>query len=200
MDDYSLNEVKDIIKEDNLSANILRSILDNTTRRIEIYNDDESVEILKYILENAEISEDVKSEINKYLDLVSSVSSEVVEEEKNKVGNLFLIFLVLLFVVFIIVFLLSRWFMTKLSNDQNINNLKYRERLRIYIMIMFFLTVVLAIMCIFLNVNIIFPIITYLYAKFLVKKRDSVVINRKDDLKEFRDAIKKNKKKYRRSV
>lgn len=108
MDDYSLNEVKDIIKEDNLSANILRSILDNTTRRIEIYNDDESVEILKYILENAEISEDVKSEINKYLDLVSSVSSEVVEEEKNKVGNLFLIFLVLLFVVFIIVFLLSR--------------------------------------------------------------------------------------------
>jgi len=90
--------------------------------------------------------------------------------------------------------------MTKLSNDQNINNLKYRERLRIYIMIMFFLTVVLAIMCIFLNVNIIFPIITYLYAKFLVKKRDSVVINRKDDLKEFRDAIKKNKKKYRRSV
>lgn len=91
--------------------------------------------------------------------------------------------------------------MTKLSNDQNITNLKYRERLRIYIMIMFFLTVVLAIMCIFLKVSIIFPIITYLYAKFLVKKRDSVVINRKDDgLKEFRDAIKKNKKKYRRSV
>lgn len=107
MDDYSLNEVKDIIKDDNLSADILRSILDNTTRRIEIYNDDESIEILKYILENAEISEEVKVEINKYLDLVSSVSSETKEEEK-KDSNLFLIFMLLMLVIFIVVFLLSR--------------------------------------------------------------------------------------------
>ena len=67
MDNYSLDEVKNIIENDNLSAYMLRSMLDNAIRRIELYSDEESIEILEYILKNAVISLEVKEEISKYL-------------------------------------------------------------------------------------------------------------------------------------
>lgn len=86
--------------------------------------------------------------------------------------------------------------MVKLSNDQNIKNLKLREKLRIGMIVFYLLTIILALLNLFGIVNIIFPLLTMVIACFLSKKREKTIINRKDDLKEFRDAIKENKKKF----
>lgn len=86
--------------------------------------------------------------------------------------------------------------MVKLSNDQNIKNLKLREKLRIGMIVFYLLTIILALLNLFGIVNIIFPLLTMVIAFFLSKKRENTIINRKDDLKEFRDAIKENKKKF----
>ena len=52
MDSYSLDEVKNIIDKNLMSPDVLKNILKSSTRRIEIYDDEEAVEILKYLSTN----------------------------------------------------------------------------------------------------------------------------------------------------
>lgn len=94
MDNYDLEEVKMIIQEERMSSNILKSILENTTRRIEIYDDEESFDILKYILENANIDLDTKQEIEKYLNKCSDIIERDEELETTSSSNLPWIFIV----------------------------------------------------------------------------------------------------------
>jgi len=86
--------------------------------------------------------------------------------------------------------------MKKISNDENIKNLKKREYLRITIIFFAFLTIALAVANLFFNINLIFALSTFLIYVILNKIRDNIVINKKDDLKEVRNEIEKNKKKY----
>lgn len=94
MDNYELEEVKMIIQEERLSSNILKSILENSTRRIEIYDDEESYEILKYILNTAQINQDTKDEIEKYLNRCSKDAIEKEEFEETNESALPWIFII----------------------------------------------------------------------------------------------------------
>lgn len=94
MDNYDLEEVKMIIQEERLSSNILKSILENTTRRIEIYADEESYEILKYILNEAQIDTDTKEEIEKYLNRCKNDTVESIQTEEENESTLPWIFII----------------------------------------------------------------------------------------------------------
>jgi predicted membrane protein len=88
----------------------------------------------------------------------------------------------------------------KLSNDENIRNLKTRKQLRIVIIVFCLLTILLAIANLFFDVPIVFAIITFVIYFLLNKKREKIVINLKEDseLKEIRKEIDKTNKKYKK--
>ena len=86
--------------------------------------------------------------------------------------------------------------MKKLTNDENIKNLRKREYLRIAVIVFAFLTIILSAANLFYNVSLIFAIISFVVYVILNKIRDKTIINKKDELKEVRDEIKKNKVKY----
>jgi hypothetical protein len=104
MDTYDIEEVKDLILRDNLTAELLHSILESTTRKIELYNDEESVQILEFIIENSKVEEDVKNEINQYLDKVKQMpdNNEIYYDGKGKIYRIFFVLGILCILISII--------------------------------------------------------------------------------------------------
>ena len=82
----------------------------------------------------------------------------------------------------------------KISNDENIRNLKKRKILRAFIIIFCILTIILAFLNLFYDVSIFFAIGTFVIVIILNKTRDNIFINKRDDLEEIREEIKKIKK------
>lgn len=81
----------------------------------------------------------------------------------------------------------------KISNDQNIKNLKKRKVLRIIVIIFSIITIILSILSIFYGFLLIYAVIAFLIAHFLLKYRESIVINKKDDLKYVRKELSKKR-------
>lgn len=69
----------------------------------------------------------------------------------------------------------------KLSNDENIRNLKKRYILRIVIIIILLATLVLSVCSIFYNFLIIPTIILFIIAKVITKVRENTPINKISD-------------------
>lgn len=82
----------------------------------------------------------------------------------------------------------------KLSNDENIKNLKIRKNLRILMIIFASLTIVLAILNLFYNVNLAYAFLTCISFYIVKWRRDVTPINRKDELKDVRSTMEKIKK------
>ncbi len=82
----------------------------------------------------------------------------------------------------------------KISNDQNIKNLKTRKILRYIIIAFSILTIVLSLLSIFNYISFIFPLITFIITTILMRKRDNTIINKVDDLSDVRKALNKSKK------
>ena len=84
--------------------------------------------------------------------------------------------------------------MKKLSNDENIKNLKKRKILRAVVMICAVITMLLSFASIFYNINLIFPLIAFIITHTMLKIRDKIEINKKDDLKDVRKMLNNSKK------
>lgn len=82
----------------------------------------------------------------------------------------------------------------KLSNDENIKNLKKRKILRIAIIVFCILTIAFSVLTLVIKTSVIIPIVTFIIAKILIKIRDNTEINKKDDLKDVRKVLSKSKK------
>lgn len=82
----------------------------------------------------------------------------------------------------------------KLSNDENIKNLKIRKNLRILMIVFASLTIVLAILNLFYDVNLCYALLTCLSFYIVKWRRDVTPINKKDELKDVRTAMEKVKK------
>ena len=89
MDSYKLDEVKILFDKNLLTTDILKRILESSKRRIELYDDEESIEILKYLNTLDIIPEDIQDEINKYLAdyNASIIDNKEKEEIESKVIN-----------------------------------------------------------------------------------------------------------------
>ena len=87
--------------------------------------------------------------------------------------------------------------MEKLTNDQNIKNLKKRKVLRYVIIVFGFLTIVLAILSLIIKLNFIFSLISFVIMTILTKKRESIPIKISKDLEsiKIKKALEKHKKK-----
>lgn len=86
--------------------------------------------------------------------------------------------------------------MTKLTNDENIKNLKKRKVLRYLIIVFGIITIVLAILALTIKLSFIFSLIAFIIMTMLTKKRDSIPIKIHKDLemKRIENALKKQKK------
>ena len=82
----------------------------------------------------------------------------------------------------------------KLSNDENIRNLKKRKILRYVLIVLALLTIVLSLLSIFNYISFIFPLITFILYSIIMRIRENIKINKVDDLKEVRKALNKSKK------
>ena len=88
----------------------------------------------------------------------------------------------------------------KFNNDQNIKNLRKRELLRIMIIIFSLLTIIFSFGNLFYNINLIFALFCFALTVILNKAREKIFIvkKEKDELKEIRQEIKNNKKKFKK--
>lgn len=82
----------------------------------------------------------------------------------------------------------------KISNDENIKNLKKRKILRIIIIIFCLITIALAVSSLIFNISFIFPLLSFIITHILINIKEKIIINKKDDLKEIRKVLNKSKK------
>ena len=87
--------------------------------------------------------------------------------------------------------------MKKLTNDENIKNLKTRKILRYFIIGFGILTIVFALLSLTTKLSFIFSLVAFIIMTLLTKKRESIPINISKDLetKRIEKAIEKQKKK-----
>ena len=87
--------------------------------------------------------------------------------------------------------------MVKLTNDQNIKNLKTRKILRIFIIIFGLLTIILAFLSLTIKLGIGYSLVAFIIMTILTRKREKMPINRNKDLetKRIEKAIEKQKNK-----
>ena len=87
MDNYSLEEVKMLISENKITPEVFKNILKSASRRLELYNDSDDLEILKFLSQNKVVPDKIKKEINSYLaiyDKVNNKNNEVVKSNTNR--------------------------------------------------------------------------------------------------------------------
>lgn len=82
----------------------------------------------------------------------------------------------------------------KITNDQNIKNLKKRKILRILIILFASVTIIFALLNLFSNVSIIFALVFFVITTILNRVRENTKIIKKDELADVREAINKSKK------
>lgn len=109
MDNYSLKEVKMLMNNNLVTPDVLKNILNSTTRRLELYHDKDDLEILKYLSRSSLVPSDTKEEIDKYLALYDSYNVMTHESEKESIeqrkGGIILIFSLILFLLVLCVLL-----------------------------------------------------------------------------------------------
>lgn len=108
MDNYTLNEVKMLIDKKMMKPEILNNILKSTTRRIELYDDKDDLEILKYLKNNETIPKKTKEEIDKYLKEYENYNRDKFElsTKKKTIINKKVIIVYLVILIILIVLLL----------------------------------------------------------------------------------------------
>lgn len=83
--------------------------------------------------------------------------------------------------------------MKKLTNDENIKNLRLRRLLRIIIIISGLATIILALLSLIIKISVWYAIGTMLVTTLLTRYRESISINKSDELLEIEKEIKKKK-------
>lgn len=101
MDNFTMKEVERIVNDGLLSAEILHSIFESTTRKIEMYNDVESINILKYLEGENSIPEEVRFEIRDFLYNYDKYKSSLVSNDD--VSNSSYVFYIITGVILIVV-------------------------------------------------------------------------------------------------
>lgn len=86
----------------------------------------------------------------------------------------------------------------KISNDENIKNLKLRKIYRWLIIFWSLVTIVLSILCLVIGISFVFPLITFIISTVFQKLRDNTKINKKDELSYVRKELEKPSKKKKK--
>lgn len=111
MDNYSLEEVKMLISENKITPEVFKNILKSASRRLELYNDKDDLEILKFLSQNKLVPEKTKKEINKYLliyDKANNTNNAITKKNTNRrritIITILTIALVLIIICILLIF------------------------------------------------------------------------------------------------
>ena len=90
--------------------------------------------------------------------------------------------------------------MVKLTNDQNIKNLKKRKILRRFIILFGILTIVLAVLSLTVKLGFGYSLVAFIIMTILTRQREKIPINLNKDIetKRIEKAIEKQQKKQKR--
>lgn len=90
--------------------------------------------------------------------------------------------------------------MVKLTNDQNIKNLKKRKILKRFIILFGILTIVLAVLSLTVKLGFGYSLVAFIIMTILTRQREKISVNLNKDLetKRIEKAIEKQKKKQKR--
>ena len=102
MDNYKLEEVKNIIDKNLLSPEVLENILKSTTRRIETYEDKEAIDILEFLSKTDIVPEETKEQIKKYLaeyDTCKIHNNEQLQEDKEGINKIMIIYILIIVIL-----------------------------------------------------------------------------------------------------
>lgn len=83
----------------------------------------------------------------------------------------------------------------KITNNENIKNLKKRKILRYFIILFAILTIVFSVLNLFFQVSLVFALVFFVITTILDKVRSKIEIIKKDDMEDIRKEMTKNKKK-----
>lgn len=113
MDNYSLKEVKMLIEKNLVSPEVFKNILNSTTRRLELYNDDDDLKILQYLSSCEVVPSDTKEEINKYLALydsykIKSDDNVNISKDERKSGVIIVFSVIVFLIVLFLLLILNR--------------------------------------------------------------------------------------------
>jgi len=114
MDNYSLEDVKTLINNNLVTPEVFNNILKSTTRRLELYNDKDDWEILKYLAKSSAVPVSSKEEIDIYLNLyenhtrICNDKSEEVVKKRQTTITIILSIIVVLTVICIILIMNKR--------------------------------------------------------------------------------------------
>lgn len=112
MDNYSFEEVKSLINKNLVTPEVLKNILNSTTRRLELYDDKDDLKILQYLSDSELVPIETKEEINKYLAVYNNYTINTVEqtkeakkERKPSIIIVFALIIALIILIFLVVFI-----------------------------------------------------------------------------------------------
>lgn len=111
MDNYSLEEVKMLIDKNMVTPEIFNNILTSTTRRLELYNDQDDLAILKYLSQSEVVPSNIKKDIDTYLmsykeyniKASKKIRKYASQRKKTVVAILLVIAVLIIFCIFLII-------------------------------------------------------------------------------------------------
>ncbi len=95
MDNYTIDEVKRIIQSNLLTKEVLNSIVESSTRRIEIFGDKNSIEILKFLKDIQTVPLEIKNDIDNFLNNCQNSISNVDSLYYNDENKSYLFYLII---------------------------------------------------------------------------------------------------------
>ncbi len=108
MDTYEFDEVKDIIENRRLTTEILNSILESTTRKIDLFDDVESRKILAFLKESNDVPVKVKVYIDDFLKKYTNSLNEEDEKENRFYPYMYVILGLLMIIIGIVSFFVGK--------------------------------------------------------------------------------------------
>lgn len=113
MDNYSLEDVKKLVEKKLITSDVLKNILESTTRRLELYNDPDDLAILKYLSSCKSVPKTTKSDINKYLSEYDKITVENKLEEKDTIearknNIIWFISIIVILIIICVILLIKR--------------------------------------------------------------------------------------------
>lgn len=95
MDNYTIDEVKKIIQANLLTKEVLNSIIESSIRRIEIFGDKDSIEILEFLKSNQMTPLEVKNDIEKFLDNYRNDFSSIFDSHYYEESKSYLFYIII---------------------------------------------------------------------------------------------------------
>lgn len=107
MDNYTMDDVKTLIDSNMLSPEVLHLIFESTTRKLNTYKDDNSLDILNYLEKSSDIPLEIRNEIRNFLSTYNDsdlIENTLTEKSESKISAFYIVIGILTLLLGIVIF------------------------------------------------------------------------------------------------